>query len=329
MSKVIFAKEEDRFFRVLPDELKKVFSAGESIAVKLHMGEDSNTAHLQPEFVKKVVDILRNIGTIPFLFDSPVTYNSRRATPEGYLELAAEKGFSESKMGCRIVVSEESVNVKGEKIRYGVCEALVKADGVLVLAHLKGHVCSGFGGAIKQLGMGALDIRSKQSIHDGGRPVYTGGCIMCGECAKGCPLGNIRYVKGSPRFDNSKCYGCSDCVYACKQGAIKPRVDFFDVLLAEAATLALKNFKKAYFVSVLKNITKECDCTPQSEIVANDIGYLMSSDMVAIDKAAFDMINEQAGKDLFKEVHKKSPLKHIRRAEKFGGGSASYALVRK
>jgi hypothetical protein len=329
MVEVVLVKDEGRFPGLLGEELKTVFSAGEAVAVKLHMGDENNYTHLASGFVKGIVGVLKNLGANPFLFDSPVSYDSRRKTVQGYLGLAAEKGFSEEQIGCPVVVSDESTNVKGTKIKYGVCKALTKADGVLVLSHVKGHSCCGFGGAIKQLGMGALDAKTKQRIHDGGKPLYVGGCIMCGECAKACPLNNIRYSKSRPYFDNNWCSGCSDCIYACKQGALKPREELFDALLAEGAALALKSFKKVFFVNVLRNITKECDCLPQSEIVTEDIGLLMSRDLVAIDKASFDLINEQAGRDVFEDLHKKSAIKHIRRAARLRAGKLEYELVRR
>ncbi len=327
-NEIIFSEKEDSFLRALEGSLKKVFSEGEKIAVKLHMGEENNNSHLQPDFVGKVVAMLKRQGVKPFLFDSPVSYEGRRKTAEGYLALAAEKGFSEQNIGCPVVVSEESVSLKGEKMKYGVCKPLVEADGVLLLTHVKGHFCCGFGGSIKQLGMGAMDVKTKQAIHNGGRPVYVGGCVMCGDCAKSCPLSNIRYNKGRPHFDDNWCCGCSNCVYACKQGSLKTQVDLFDVLLADGAAVALKSFKNAFFVNVLKNITKTCDCMPQSEKVISDIGFLMGRDIVAVDKASLDLINQKAGRDIFEEINKKSPIKHIRRAANFGAGSLEYSCVK-
>ena len=138
--------------------------------------------------------VLKDIGTKPFLFDSPVVYTSPRDSEMGYLKAAADMGFSEENVGCAVVISNESIKVKGKHVVYEVCKTLTDADGVLVLSHVKGHECCGFGGAIKNLGMGAQSKETKGKIHEGGEPVYVGGCTLCGECAKNCPENNIRSV---------------------------------------------------------------------------------------------------------------------------------------
>jgi uncharacterized protein len=329
MKEVIFLEKEDRFEAVLKEELPKRFKPGERIAIKMHFGEPGNITSLRPAFVKKVVDALKAIGAKPFLFDSPVSYPGPRNTVEDYEKTVVKMGFGEDKMGCPSVISESPLAVKGKALTYATCKTLADADGVLVLTHVKGHFCSGFGGAIKNLGMGALSKATKQAIHDGGKPQYVEGCQMCKACEKACPLDNIRYAENRPYFDKNWCCGCSDCVYACKFGAIKTASGFgFDYLLSEGAGSALKNFKKAYFISEIRRITKDCDCfgNPQ-ETILGDVGILLADDIVAIDKASMDFINKKAGEDFFLKVHKKSPIVHITEAEKLGMGSTKYKLV--
>ena len=328
MKQVLFVESDEKLQPVLKKELAKVFSRGESIAVKLHMGEPGNKTSLRPEFVKKIIDVLKELGVKPFLFDSPVVYPSPRNTEKGYLKAAVQQGFTEDKLGCPIVISDEYIEVKGKALIYQVCKKLVDAGGVLVLTHLKGHFCSGFGGSIKNLGMGALTKKTKGQIHGGGAPKYLGGCRMCGACEKSCPLDNIRYADNRPYFDKNWCCSCSDCVYACKFGAINTSSGFsFDFLLSEGAGAALKNFKKAYFVNALKDITKHCDCNSDpGPKVFEDVGFLLSPDIVAIDKASMDLINQRAGEDFFQRILKKSPIIHIREAEKQGMGSTEYKL---
>jgi uncharacterized Fe-S center protein len=329
MRDVIFLKDESGFEGALRQELPKVFHKGERIAIKLHFGEPGNRTSLRPEFVKKVVAALKELGAEPFLFDSPVSYPGPRNTVEGYQKALIGMGFGEDKVGCPSIISDSMIIVRGKGMAYGVCKTLTEADGVLVLTHVKGHFCPGFGGAIKNLGMGALSRATKQAIHDGGKPEYVDGCTQCGSCERSCPLDNIRYEEGRPYFDKSWCCGCSDCVYACKFGAIKTKSGYgFDYLLSEGAGSALKNFKKGYFISDVRRITKDCDCFPDpGKPIIGDVGILMSDDIVAIDKAGMNLINKEADYDFFLKVHKKSPIVHICEAEKLGMGSSQYRLV--
>ncbi|MFH2028134.1 MAG: DUF362 domain-containing protein [Nanoarchaeota archaeon] len=323
MQDVVFF-EDGNFEDVLGEELNKNFS-GNKVAVKLHMGEKGNTHYLKPDLVKKVVDVLKNLGLNPFLFDSPVMYPGGRNTVEKYYRTAREHGFSEETIGCPIVISNEFVIVKTEHLDAQVCKPLSDADNLLVLSHVKGHMCSGFGGAIKNLGMGGMTIKSKSDIHEGGSPVFAKECVGCGTCVKMCPVQTISLEEGKAVFDYSGCWGCGVCINACPYDVLKPKVASFDRLISEGAYAVLKG-KKAYFVNVIKEITKLCDCASDSEIVLSDIGIIMGKDIVAVEKASVDMINKKAGKDLFKEIHNISPLGHIKEAADLGLGRMEYNL---
>ncbi len=328
---VFFSENEDKFLEILGQDLKNRIKG--RVAIKLHMGEKGNKFFLKPTFVKKIINILLSIGVKPFLFDSPVVYNSSRNTVKGYQMVAKEHGFSEENIGCPVVISdefiEETISLEGKEVTYQVCKSLSEADGVLVLSHVKGHICSGFGAGIKNLGMGALTKASKGLIHDGGEPVYTQGCSLCGLCSKNCPTNNIRY-ENRPFFDKSWCCGCSNCIAVCPIHALKPKIALFSDLLSGGAWAALKNFKKAYFINVLKDIAKLCDCDPHAgPKVLEDIGYLCSEDLTAIDKASHDFIIKRAGKDIFKELHHISPLNHIKAFARFSGTSLEYSLKSK
>lgn len=327
MSQVIFLKAEDRLKETLKKEFVGLFNKGDKIAVKLHMGEPGSKTYLKPEFAKIAIDVLKELGVEPFIFDSPVAYNSPRGNIKGHQGLAKKHGFDKL---CKVVISDEGVQVKGKNIVYDVCKPLLEADGILVISHVKGHICCGFGGAIKNLGMGGQTKNGKNRIHDSGKPEYFEGCTLCEMCAKHCPTDNIRYRrKGEPRpyFDKNWCCGCSNCSRFCPEKAIKPKKDYFDFLIAESAHSVIKD-KKVYFINFVKDITKFCDCLSDSgPILADDVGILLSKDIVAIEKASFDLICEKAGKDVFEEEHHKSPLVHIKEAEKLGMGSMDYELA--
>ncbi len=328
MSEVIFTERNETFLKVLRKEIEKVFSRGEKVAIKLHMGEPGGKYFLKPDFVKKIADILKGVGCEPFLFDSPVTYNSRRNTVSGYKEVAKENGFTEGFMGCGVVISDDFIIIKEPHFDVQVCKPLADADGVLVLSHFKGHTCSAIGGCIKNLGMGALTKKTKGDIHELGKPNYVGGCVQCGVCKKICPYGCIEYSDGNPHIDLEKCVGCSKCIYNCKAEALKPRAAIFDTLLSEGAHAAWKSFKKGYCVNVVKDLSIRCDCNTSSKnvIVMEDVGFVLGKDIVSVDKAALDAVIKKSGKDIFGELHHKPPVLHVQEAERLGMGKMEYRL---
>lgn len=313
---------DEAFLTNAEAELKNAFTGCRTIAVKIHFGEPGNKTAFMPKDVAPVTALLKKLGMDFYLYDSSVSYGGPRGEPDSHKRAALKKGWGG--LG-EVKTDDDFVEVKKEKMSYEVARPLVDADAVLVISHFKGHVCSGFGGAIKNLSMGALSKRSKSAIHAGGEPVYSGGCTQCKACEVACPLETLK-VKDKPVFGT--CYGCSDCSYACPVHAIQPKLDYFDTLLAEGATAAKQSFKRSYYITFMKNITKECDCESDPKgIVGPDCGMLASSDPVAIDMAAYDIVKKTAGEDVFLKHNKKSGLQQVKAAEKFGMGSVEYDLV--
>ncbi len=315
---VDFIKQDQTFLDFLPERLPGIFSRGDRIAVKLHMGEPGNRTHIKHSLTKGVIAALHGMGCRAFIFDSPVVYTSRRNNERGYLQCAAEHGYTEHNIGAPIVVSNRSVQLKGSRMNYHLAADPLEADGVLLLTHLKGHLACGMGGSIKNVGMGCMAKETKGAIHEGGEPRYTDGCTQCGACIEDCPTDNIRIVDDHPRFDVTWCPGCSNCVLSCPEHCIQPRVATFDDLLAEAAVLAHDRYKRIFAVNVLKNITKLCDCIADSgPVLLDDIGYLCGGDMLSVDIAALKTIEEVSGReDIFSDHNKRSPWGHVRSAAK-------------
>jgi len=322
MADVYHSNTKDNFLLKVKEEIKDKFKVCNKIAIKIHFGEPGNKTAFKPENIKPITDILNELNIEFFLFDSLVVYNSLRDNPYSYRNFSIKKGWG--KLG-EIRINDEHISIKGENLTYEVCKELVDADVVLVVSHVKGHDCTGFGGAIKNLGMGALKKKTKGDIHYGGKPVFVGECTQCKACERACPLGTLK-VKDKPVF--GICYGCSNCAYACPNSAIKTRVNYFDTLLAEGASIAQSRFKKVYYISFLKNITQLCDCeSDPGAIIANDHGFLASTDGVAIDMAAHDIILKNEGKDIFLKFNKKSGIEQVKAAEKFGMGQSKYNLI--
>jgi len=326
ISNLLFSENLNESFL---ERLKKEMPfRNERVAIKLHMGEPRNKNHLKAEDVKKIVSLLKEMNCKPFLFDTTVSYPGKRSEKQGYLEVAALNGFIEDFIGCPIVIGDKEHETVKSKIEYEIPKEICRVS-VLVLTHVKGHSCSSVGAAIKNLGMGAMTKKTKANIHDSSKPVYVGGCILCGTCVENCPEGLINLDKKNnrPNLPTNGCYGCSNCTIVCPQKALKPKVAIFDFLLAEAAKSAISKFNKVYFINVLQNLTKECDCYNHPiKPVMDDIGILAGNDIVAIEKASHDLIVKKAGRDIFKELNKKSFLLQIEQAEKFAMGSMQYRI---
>ena len=316
-------KSEEKFLKTLKSEISRVFKPNETIAIKMHMGDKGNYNNIQPEFVSKIIQVFKELKINCFIFDSPTAYKRLRHTEEDYLKFAESRGFTKI---SKVIISNKGIKKKGKYQDYEICEPLIKADGVLVLSHVKGHECSGFGASIKNLGMGALTKKSKGNIHSGGKPIFDPKkCAECKTCEKVCPTKNISCEKGKPEFGKTECFGCSICVFNCPQKAIKPKLELFDKLLADGGITAAKSFKKYYCINVLRKIVKFCDCCEDGgPEIAKDLGILLSKDIIAIDKAALDLITKNEGKNVFEEVHHKSPMIHIQEAHDLCGGSLEY-----
>jgi uncharacterized Fe-S center protein len=323
-SRIIFSESlNEEFLSKLEKEMP---FENEIVAIKLHMGEPKNPNHLKPEEVKRFVDLLKKKNCKPFLFDTTVTYSGKRHSVEGYLEVAALNGFTEEKVGCPIVIGDEECEIVKGKIEYQIPKEICNVS-VLVLTHVKGHPCTGIGASIKNLGMGCVTKKTKSDIHDSASPIYAGGCMLCGTCVENCPIGGIKLDKLRKRPVFLDCWGCSNCTLVCPQKALKPRVASFDFLLAEAAKAAISKFKKVYYVNFLVRMAERCDCEDRElKPVIEDIGILAGSDILAIEKATHDLIIERNGKDVFKELNKKSFSLQLEAAKELKMGNMEYEI---
>ena len=320
-SDVTHVINENDLAAFLEDELAGIFVEGDSVLVKMHMGEPGNRTHVTAGLTRKIIDVLTSIGCRPFVFDSPVVYSSPRNNEAGYLESAARQGFTPDSLGAPVVISNRSETLAGELMEYEVCSEPLEADGVLLLSHFKGHMCSGMGGSIKNVGMGCMSKSTKGAIHTGGEPVYVDGCTECGACVENCPTDNVRLENGRPYFDSTWCPGCSNCIASCPEECIKPKTAEFNSLLAEAATIAWKNFRKSYAINVMEKMTQLCDCVADSgPVLADDCGFVCGADMASVDIASLDILEKVTGsKDIFSQHNKVSSWTHVEEAARLLG----------
>jgi hypothetical protein len=318
------------------DKLHEAFSyfnldgfAGKRVPVKLHMGEMKNPHYSPPDFVRLVVNGFKQVGADPFLFDTTVAYPGLRYTIQGYEKVARLHGFSEKKIGCDVVIGDTGIPISLENRTFHVAEQLVGATHLVAISHGKGHIQTGFGGAIKNFGMGGVIRETKKQIHRGSKPVYTpDACTYCGVCAEMCPFDALTVTKHPEKWTQNThaCFGCGVCVDVCKDQALSHVDADLQYLIMLAAHACLQG-KNALFINELKRMAKSCDCDPfPGPPIVPDIGYLIADDPVAIDKASLDLIDE-VKPDIFQETNGIDPYKQIKYGETIGLGSASYQLI--
>jgi len=301
---------------------------GKKVPVKLHMGEKENQYFMKPEVVRYVVDELKHANTDPFLFDTTVAYHGLRHTKKDYQNLANLHGFTRKNVGCDVIIDDSGVPISIEGRTFEVADHLKVASHIFTLSHVKGHIQSGMGGAIKNFGMGGVTKETKIKIHDSSYPVYQkDACTYCGVCAEVCPFHAIEVNEEYWDYNEEKCFGCGVCVDSCTFKALSFQDADFQFLLACSAKACVQE-KTVLYLNELKQISKGCDCDPNAgPIICPDIGYLLSDDPVATDKASLDLINK-VKKNVFLKFNKVDPMKQINYGEDIGLGSSSYELIK-
>jgi uncharacterized Fe-S center protein len=290
---------------------------GARVLIKLHMGQPGNAYYISPSIVKSLVGKLKDIGAEPFLFDTTVAYPGPRFTKSGYEKVAHRHGFSKKSVGCEVVIGEQGVKVAEGGHSFDVAKEIYESTHLVVISHVKGHPQAGFGGAIKNLGMGGVTKDTKQIIHHMSMPKYQADdCDLCGSCADVCPCHAITVDSGW-RYDSVACAGCGECVSACPSGALSYEVMDLQKGLALAAKACIRG-KRVLYVNALVNITRSCDCEPDpGPIICPDIGYLASDEVAAIDKASLDLINE-VKPGVFEKTNGIDPSRQVRYAQEIG-----------
>ena len=316
MAEVYFFTEVEKLLSAL-DLLGIEDFRGARVPIKLHMGEPGNRYYISPSMVKLTVGRLKDIGAEPFLFDTTVAYPGPRSTRDGYKRVAYRHGFGEDKIGCEVVIGEEGVKVVKGGYSFEVAKEIYESTHLVVISHVKGHIGAGFGGAIKNLGMGGVTKGTKRMIHSMSIPRFLAEkCDFCGACAEVCPYHAIT-VNSDWRHDSIACGGCGKCVSACPSEALSYKVMDLQKGLALAAKACIWG-KRVLYINALVNITRNCDCEPQPEpIICPDIGYLASDEIAAIDRVSLELIDE-IKPGVFEEVNQVNPSKQVQYAQEIG-----------
>jgi uncharacterized Fe-S center protein len=298
------------------------------IAVKVHFGEKGNRNFINPELIKELVTSLNAT-----LIETNVLYVSDRRYTESHIALAREHGFTFAPIDIIDDEGEIVFQYNGrhfKEIHTG--SHLENYDTVIVISHFKGHVAQGFGGAIKNVGMGMASIPGKMAQHASAIPQYTNSrCIQCGLCVTNCPGQAISI--DPVKIDKQKCIGCAACIGICPKQVFgvpwgSTDGNTFQERVTEYAA-AISQHTNMVYINLLNNISAHCDCIGSAPpAFTDDIGILASFDMVAVDKACLDLVNEQTKlSDAFATHSHTSGNHQLDYAEEIGLGSKLYHLV--
>ncbi len=326
------------------------------VAIKIHFGELGNLAYVRPNYAKVIADLVKDLGGKPFLTDSNTMYVGSRKNALDHLETAYLNGFSPFSTGCHVIIADglkgtDDVEVQVEGAEYTksakIGRAIMDADIVISLNHFKGHEEAGFGGALKNLGMGSGSNEGKRDMHSAGRPmVDKDKCVGCGECAKNCAHDGPQLKDGVMEINWANCMGCGRCLDVCPMGAIyhsnQNAIDMLNYKIAEYAKAVVQN-RPNFHINMVMDVSPYCDCHSDNDLpIVPDVGMFASFDPVALDLACCEAVNAQPimpGSKLDKanrpdldhltaDFPKTNWRTQITHGKKIGLGEDSYELVR-
>lgn len=335
--------------------LDKVVSIDDLTAIKLHFGEMGNDSFIKPIFLRSVVDKILEYRGKPFLTDTNTLYFGSRHNSVDHLKTAILNGFDYAVAGAPLVIADGLLGENWKSVDVGlkhfnqvkIAGDILSSDSMIVLSHFKGHAMSGFGGALKNLAMGCASSPGKIEQHAMNKPTITDSCTGCGVCIGECPTYAMYLEEGKCHIDYDMCIACNNCLEICPESAITLKwedIPVFMERMMEYSYGAVKDKQgKVGYINFLTDITPDCDCVPWSDApLVPDIGFLASTDPVALDNASYHLVNHQKGfkgsllhgnyeeecdkfKGVWKDVDAAVQLKY---AEKIGLGYMDYDLIK-
>ena len=368
-SKVYFTDFRTRVGVSLTEKLQRLIKKagitdidmdGKFVAIKMHFGELGNLSYLRPNYAKAVADVVRECGGKPFLTDCNTLYPGSRKNALEHLDCANINGFNTITTGCQIIIGDglrgtDDITVpvrNGEYCKEAyIGRAVMDADIFISLTHFKGHESTGFGGAIKNIGMGCGSRAGKMQQHNSGKPiVHDDLCRGCRRCAKECGSDAITYENGKAVINQDICKGCGRCIGACVFDAIENQNWNANEILGRKMaeySQAVCDGRPTFHISLVRDISPNCDCHGENDApILPDVGIFASFDPVALDQACVDaclhatpMPNSQLSDNLADphwhhhhdnfldsnpNVRWKETLEH---AEKIGLGTREYELI--
>ncbi len=370
-SKVYYSDFRAKPGEGLPTKLKKLIRAAgiseidmdnKFTAIKMHFGELGNISYLRPNYAKAVADVVKELGGRPFLTDCNTLYPGSRKNALEHLYCAWENGFTPMTVGCPILIGDGlkgtddvEVPVEGgeyiEKAKIG--HAIMDADVFISLTHFKGHEMTGFGGTIKNIGMGCGSRAGKKEQHNNGKPtINPEACRGCRLCMRECASDGLVFDQEARKMtvDTEHCAGCRRCIGACNFDAIS----FEDSAATKVLNCRMAEYTKAvlygrpnFHISLIVDVSPNCDCHAENDApILPDIGMFASFDPLALDQACADaclkaeplpnsQLTDNMEREDFCDCHDhfenttvnseyKTCLAH---AEKIGLGSREYEII--
>lgn len=355
----------------LPTKLKRLIKAagigdidmdGKFVAVKMHFGELGNLSFLRPNYARAVVDVVKEFGGVPFLTDCNTLYPGSRKNAIEHLYCAWENGFTPMTVGCPIIIGDGlkgtddiEVPVEGgeyiDKAKIG--RAVMDADIFISLSHFKGHETTGFGGAIKNIGMGCGSRAGKKAQHMNGQPEIDHElCRGCRACLRECANDGLSFDESTRKMsiNTQNCVGCGRCIGACNFDAIAfanyAATKDLNCRMAEYTKAVIQN-RPNFHVSLIVDVSPNCDCHAENDApILPNIGMFASFDPLALDQACVDaclkatpLPNSQLAEamekedfcdhhDHFENTTPNSEYKTcLAHAEKIGLGTRDYEIV--
>lgn len=329
------------------------------VAIKIHFGEPGNLAYLRPNYAARMANLLRSEGAKPFLTDSNTLYSGGRSNAVDHLQSAMENGYNPISAQCPVVIADglKGTDYREVELNGKYCKspkigaAIVDADVFISMNHFKGHEQTGFGGALKNIGMGSASVAGKLELHSSSKPVIEAkNCRSCNICVTHCAHDALRLnADRIAEIDYAKCVGCGQCVALCQyDSAVLAAFDTSEKLNCKIAeyTKAVLAGKPHFHVSFIMNVSPECDCWNHNDAaIVPDIGMAASFDPVALDRACADLVIKSpalpgsrlaeshregihAHDDKFQMIHPDTNWRSgLEYAEEIGIGTQQYELI--
>lgn len=365
-SKVYFTNMRTKPGLNMLDKLEKlIYTAGMNkidfkdkfVAIKIHFGEPGNLSYIKPNYVKRLVSVIKKLGGIPFLTDSNTLYTGKRSNAVDHINTAFENGFYPLAVDCPVIIADGLKGTEYREIELNLdrCKtakigtAIAEADIVISLNHFKGHDMTGFGGALKNLGMGSGSRGGKLEMHSASKPkINKENCVSCKMCAKSCAQNAVIFDENKKAdIEYDKCVGCGQCVAVCRFNAASvvwnEAADTANEKIAEYAYAVIKD-KPSFHVNFIMNVSPNCDCWEHNDAaIIPDLGICASFNPVALDFASVNMVNEASvnclsvlgdesfkqGEDKFTHIYQDTKWEAgISHGEKIGLGSREYDLIK-